>query len=67
MRLVLPAWMFDAGICAGMSLGFPRVALSAIKELNRLVGKRARLAQSPDNLGTPNNPGVIGLEMIHCT
>src|SRR4051794_7889172 len=34
---VLPFWMLDAGTCAGMTLGAPRVSLDALRELNRLL------------------------------
>jgi hypothetical protein len=32
-RIVLPAWMLDAGACAAMTMGAPRVAISALLEL----------------------------------
>ena len=34
---VLPDWMLDASICAGMTLGAPRVSTSALGELQRLL------------------------------
>ena len=34
---VVPAWMLDAAICASMTLGEPRVGLSALQELKRLL------------------------------
>jgi len=52
--LVLPAWMFDAAICAGMSLRSPQVDLPAIRELSRLVRKATGPAHSADE------PGVVG-------
>jgi hypothetical protein len=34
---VLPSWMLDAGICAGISLGAARVSADALRDLNRLL------------------------------
>ena len=35
--IVVAAWMLDAAACAGMALGTPRVAISALVELHRLL------------------------------
>ena len=34
---VLPLWMLDASICAGMAFGAPRVSVDALGDLNRLL------------------------------
>src|SRR5215203_2030324 len=35
--IVVAAWMLDPAACAGMELGAPRVAVSALAELHRLL------------------------------
>ena len=42
----LPAWMFDAEICASMSLGEPQVALGVLHELAGLLDEMLRPASS---------------------
>jgi len=37
---VLPDWMVDASVCAGMTLGAPRVSVDALRELRRLLLER---------------------------
>ena len=37
---VVAAWMLDAAACAGMTLGEPRVAVSALMDLHRLLLQR---------------------------
>ena len=37
---VLPDWMVDASVCAGMALGAPRVSIDALRELRRLLLER---------------------------
>lgn len=37
---VLPAWMLDPVVCAGMKLGEPRVSVSALRELHHLLVER---------------------------
>jgi hypothetical protein len=35
--IVVAAWMLDPAACAGMALGAPRVAISALDDLHRLL------------------------------
>ena len=49
---VIPSWMLDAAVCAGMELGEPVVSLSGLAELHRLLhdigaGRNSREATSP--------------------
>jgi hypothetical protein len=37
---VLPAWMLDPVVCAGMKLGEPRVSVAALRELHHLLVER---------------------------
>jgi hypothetical protein len=34
---ILPDWMVDASVCAGMALGAPRISMDALRELRRLL------------------------------
>jgi hypothetical protein len=36
-RTVLPAWMLDAGVCAAITVGPPRVAISSMLELRSVL------------------------------
>ena len=36
-RTVLPAWMLDAGVCAAMTLGPPRVPIPSMVELRSVL------------------------------
>jgi len=49
---VIPSWMLDAAVCAGMKLGEPVISLPGLAELHRLlhdigVGRNSREATSP--------------------
>lgn len=35
---VIPAWMFDVALCAGMAVGAPRVSVEALLEVRALLG-----------------------------
>lgn len=52
---VLPDWMLDASICAGMILGAPRVSTDALSELHRLLVVRGFRRSSSDCLVTQEN------------
>src|SRR5437667_10505883 len=41
--------MFDAGICAGMELGAPRVSASTLRDLHRLLLERGFRRSSHDD------------------
>src|SRR6516165_8782580 len=38
--IVMAAWMLDPAACAGMTLGAPRVSISALAEVHRLLIER---------------------------
>ena len=49
---MIPSWMLDAAVCAGMELGEPVVSLSGLAELHHLLhdigaGRNSREATSP--------------------
>lgn len=44
--IVVPAWMLDPVICAGMELGPPRVAVTALADLHYLLVERGLRASS---------------------
>jgi len=57
--------MLDPAACAGMGLGAPRVTLSALAELHRLLIEHGFRRSSPDGLTTireerHENPADIG-------
>jgi hypothetical protein len=37
---ILPDWMVDASVCAGMALGAPRISIDALRELYLLLLER---------------------------
>ena len=37
---ILPDWMVDASICAGMAIGAPRISMDALRELRLLLLER---------------------------
>jgi hypothetical protein len=37
---ILPDWMIDASVCAGMALGAPRISMDALRELHLLLLER---------------------------
>ena len=37
VAVVVPSWMLDAAVCAGITLGEPRASLAALMELRRLL------------------------------
>src|SRR5215213_938563 len=45
--IVVAAWMLDPAACAGMELGAPRVAVSALAELHRLLIEHGFRRSSP--------------------
>ena len=47
----IPGWMVDPLVCADMSIGQPRVDLTALSELKRLVTPTAAPAHSPRETG----------------
>ena len=56
----LPAWMFDASLCAGMVVGPPQVSLAALKELRTVLdggsGSSARSWRCLEKEGTSDEP-----------
>ena len=52
-RTILPAWMLDAGACAAMTTGVPRVPISALVELHalRALGFDRGTSPSGNSLG----------------
>ncbi len=57
---VIPSWMLDAAVCAGMELGEPAISLSGLAALHRLlkdigVGQNSRKATSPFREETDND------------
>ena len=48
MVIVVAAWMLDPAACAGMALGAPRVAVSALAELHQLLIERGFRRSSLD-------------------
>jgi hypothetical protein len=59
------AWMLDPAACAGMELGAPRVAVSALAELHRLLIEHGFRRSSPGGPMTIRekryeNPADIG-------
>jgi hypothetical protein len=46
--LVVAAWMLDAGACAGMELGTPRVTIAALAELHHLLVEHGFRRRSSD-------------------
>jgi hypothetical protein len=47
---MVPAWMLDPAVCAGMKLGEPRVSVAALRELHhRLVERGLRRDSSNDS------------------
>jgi hypothetical protein len=46
---LIPAWMLDPVLCAGMTSGAPRVALSALLDLHRLLVEAGLRASSRDD------------------
>ena len=50
MVTMVPAWMLDPVVCAGMKLGEPRVSVAALRELHhRLVERGLRGNSSNDS------------------
>ena len=50
MVTMVPAWMLDPVVCAGMKLGEPRVSVAALRELHhRLVERGLRKDSSNDS------------------
>ena len=49
MVIVAAAWILDPVACAGMALGAPRVAVSALDELHRLLIERGFRRSSLDD------------------
>ena len=47
--IVVAAWMLDPVACAGMALGAPRVAVSALDELHQLLIERGFRRSSLDD------------------
>jgi hypothetical protein len=47
--IVAAAWMLDPAACTGMALGAPRVTVSALVELHRLLVERGFRRSSPDD------------------
>ena len=47
--IVVAAWMLDPAACAGMELGAPRVAVSALAELHQLLTERGFRRSSRDD------------------
>jgi hypothetical protein len=52
----LPAWMFDASICASMSLGRPRVSTAVLCDLHRLLQARGFRRSSSGDLSAIQEP-----------
>ena len=49
MVIVAAAWMLDPAACAGMELGAPHVAVSALAELHQLLTERGFRRSSRDD------------------
>jgi hypothetical protein len=48
--IVLPDWMLDARVCAGMNLGTPQLSVDALRDLHRLLLERGFRRSSPSDV-----------------
>ncbi len=56
-RGTLPAWMTDAAACAGLTLGPPVVAITALQELRVLLDAVVAGASDPTGASMPSKEG----------
>src|SRR3954453_20607268 len=66
---ILPDWMIDASVCAGMALGTPRLSMDALRDLRLLLLERGFgrsfcddspiVQENRDEPSTPNPAGAV--------
>lgn len=60
----LPEWMLDAGICATMTLGSPRVSTDALHDLHRLLQARGFRRSSDGDLPVTQEPHDVRMDPV---